>query len=477
MFWRLFIFYGALLLAAIGALGVVVVRRVEDYFDQQLPGSLETKARLVAELHNLVWSAAAITGLAAMVLAFWLARRITQPVQELIRGARHIASRDYGYKVYVAGRDDVGTLARTFNHMSEQLAAQFSQLEEDRRQLRAILSGMVEGVVAFDADQRILFANARAVQLLDCQSQAIVGRKLWEVFRQRSLQEVVQKALSGPEPCEEELDWTGTATRSVLVHAARLTGSPSRGAVLVLHDTSELRRLEGLRQEFVANVSHELKTPLSVIKACVETLLDGAVEDSQNRGPFLEQILDQADRLNALILDLISLARIEARAEIFDFQDLPLEKLVALCLERHRPRAEMNRQTLDAAPAQANGTPVVAWVDEEAACQILDNLVDNALKYTPPGGRITLRWWADNDQACLEVADSGIGIAERDLPRIFERFYRADRARSRELGGTGLGLAIVKHLVQAMHGTVGATSRLGQGTTFLVRFPLGAEAR
>jgi two-component system phosphate regulon sensor histidine kinase PhoR len=235
----------------------------------------------------------------------------------------------------------------------------------------------------------------------------------------------------------------------------------------VLHDTTELRRLENLRQEFVANVSHELKTPLSVIQASVETLLDGAMDDRAHRGAFLERINEQAGRLHHLILDLLSLAQIEARAEVFNFQSVAIAEAVAACLERHRARASSRQQLLEA----HDGEPTVAWADEEALAQILDNLIDNALKYTPPGGRIDVRWHGQDGQVVLEVADTGIGIPERDLPRIFERFYRVDKARSRELGGTGLGLAIVKHLVQAMHGSVTAASELGKGTTFAIRLP------
>jgi two-component system phosphate regulon sensor histidine kinase PhoR len=425
----------------------------------------------LAGLNRLVWSAAGITSLVAMFLAFWLARGVARPVQELIQGAQRISTGDYGQKVYAAGGGEVGKLARTFNHMSEQLAAQFAQLEEDRHQLRAILSGMVEGVIALDAEQRILFANERAAQLLDFPSQASVGRNLWAVVRQRSFHELVQRALKSAEPCQEELPWTGPPARTLLVHAARLEASAAGGAVLVLHDTSELRRLERIRQEFVANVSHELKTPLAVIRACVETLLDGAVNDAEHRGLFLEQVMDQSERLNALILDLLSLARIESGAEAFEFQNVSLEKAATACLERHRARAESKGQHLEAAPATAGQVPAVAWADDEAIGQILDNLVDNAVKYTPAGGTIRVSWWTDGDEVSVQVQDDGIGIAERHLPRIFERFYRVDKARSRELGGTGLGLSIVKHLVQAMHGSVRATSQAGQGSTFTVRLP------
>ena len=424
----------------------------------------------LADLRGLIGTAAAVTALGAMALAFWLARRITRPLQELTAGAERIATGGYGHRVYAGSGDEVGTLARTFNHMSERLAEQFAQLDADRQQLRAILSGMVEGVVALDADQRILFANDRAVQLLDLHGQPVVGRKLWEVSRRRALQNVVRRALTEVENCQEELSWDGPAARCLTVHAARLQGTPARGAVLVLHDTTELRRLERLRRDFVANVSHELKTPLSVIQACVETLLDGAIDDPVHRVPFLEQIADQSSRLHTLILDLLSLARIESGTEAFSFQPVPLAEAVAGCLERHRARAEARGQTLEAVPPDGQEV-VVAWADEEAVGQIVENLVDNAVKYTPAGGRIGVSWRDEGEQVTLEVTDTGIGIPERDLPRIFERFYRVDRARSRALGGTGLGLSIVKHLVQAMHGSVRASSRLGEGTTFQVQLP------
>lgn len=427
----------------------------------------------LGELRSIIWSAAAFAGLIALALSFWLARRLTRPLQELTTGAEKIATGNYGYKVYDTARDEVGMLAREFNHMSVRLAAQFAQLEEDRQQLRMILSGMEEGVVALDAEQNILFANERAARLLGFSLQATTGRKLWEVVRRRSLQDIVGRALSESEPCKEELIWNSPMAESLTVHAARLPGSPPRGAVLVLHDTSELRRLERLRRDFVANVSHELKTPLSVIKACVETLLEGAIEDREHRGPFLERIAEQADRLHALILDLLSLARIESGTEAFAFQAVPLLPVVQACLERHRARAESKAQLLEAAPPPSvdSQPEVAAWADEEAVHQILDNLVDNALKYTPESGRISVRWRSADGQVFLDVEDNGIGIPQQDLPRIFERFYRVDKARSRELGGTGLGLSIVKHLVQSMHGTVRATSRPGQGTTFSVQLP------
>jgi len=462
MFRRLFSAFALAHLAVLAGLALIVALAARDD---------EVRRRGLL----LIGGAAVVAVLGSLVLSSRLARRLRRPIRDAIAVADKLADGASGQRIYAEGYGEIVELVRAFNRMSERLDTRIAKLEEDRQQLRTILSGMVEGVVALDAVQRILYANDRATQLLGLPAQAPVGRRLWEVVRQRPLLDVVQRALDSSEPQREELGWTGSSARSLTVHAARLPGSPPRGAVLVLHDTTDLRRLERLRQEFVANVSHELKTPLSIIKVCVETLLDGAAEDAQHRTQFLEQIAGQSDRLHALILDLLSLARIESGEELFDFQAVAVAEVVRECMERHRPRAEAKQQTLEAVPP-ADEQAIAAWADEEAVVQILDNLLDNAVKYTPEGGRVSVRWRREDGQVCLQVSDTGIGIPESDLPHIFERFYRVDKARSREMGGTGLGLSIVKHLTQALHGSVRASSRPGQGTTFTVCLPHAASA-
>jgi two-component system phosphate regulon sensor histidine kinase PhoR len=469
MFRRLFSAFAFLLLAPLIAVGLAVALTVPPAAGRD-------------RVLGFVAAAAGLGVAAAGLAAGWAARRFCRPLRDLSEAADRLGRGEFEPHVFAPGRDALARLGRDFNRMSDRLAARIAQLEEDRQQLRTILSGMVEGVVALDAEQRILFANDRAHQLLEFPTRSPVGRRLWEVVRQRPLLDVVRRALQRPEPHREELAWHGATARSLTVHAARIPGEPARGAVLVVHDTSELRRLERLRQEFVANVSHELKTPLSVIKVCVETLLDGAADDPTHRGRFLEQIAGQAERLHALILDLLSLARIESGAELFEFRALPVAETLRAALERHHTRAESRRQTLcltcppgDGARETPSGDGAVAvWADEEAVDQILDNLLDNAVKYTPEGGQITVAWQADEQEVAIEVRDSGCGIPAADLPRIFERFYRVDKARSREMGGTGLGLSIVKHLVGALHGSVRATSEPGKGTTFIVCLPRAA---
>jgi len=458
MFRRVVIQFSLVLWLVLGGIGLA------------LSSLLDSSAQRLPLL--LVLGAAGLVGtLAIVACSAALAGRYTRPVRDLIEVAERISVGPTGQRVFLSGTDELGQLGQTFNRLSERLAIRIAQLEEDRQQLRTILSGMVEGVVALDAEQRILFANERASQLLELPNPSPVGRRLWEVVRQRPLLDVVQRALDRPEPYREEFNWNGNVVRTLTVHAARLPGRPPRGAVLVLHDTTELRRLERLRQEFVANVSHELKTPLSVIKANVETLIDGAVDDAKHRGAFLKQIASQGDRLHFLILDLLSLARIESGEELFEFGPIEVESVAKAGIDRHRTRAETRNQRLTLVPSDPALGEAVIWADEEAMDQILDNLLDNALKYTPEGGEIRVRWRIEGTQVALEVTDTGIGIPAADLPRIFERFYRVDKARSRELGGTGLGLSIVKHLVQAMHGTIRASSQVGAGTTFTLTLP------
>jgi two-component system phosphate regulon sensor histidine kinase PhoR len=409
-----------------------------------------------------------VAGVLAVGPAWVVARFFVRPIREMQLAAERIARGDLGERIHGGSWHECQELARSFNEMSRRLVVQIEHLDAERQHLRAILGGMVEGVVGVGPGQRVLFANDAAGRMLDFDPAAAISRPLYEATRQPSIQTVLDRALTSGKLEREELQLKKPVSRHLSVHVAPLTQYGMPGAVLVLNDTTELRRLERIRQEFVANVSHELKTPLAVMKACVETLQDGAVEDAEARGPFLQQIADSANRLHALILDLLSLARIESGEEVFELTSVPVGEVVSACLERHRPRAEGKGMVLDAIPPP---TPVNAWADEEALGQILDNLVDNAVKYTQAGGNVRVVWSAQDGFVDLTVEDNGPGIPERDLNRIFERFYRVDKARSRELGGTGLGLSIVKHLAQALDGSVTVTSPEGSGTKFTVRIP------
>jgi two-component system phosphate regulon sensor histidine kinase PhoR len=271
-----------------------------------------------------------------------------------------------------------------------------------------------------------------------------------------------------------ELTWRGKSLRIFDALAAPLPGDPPPGIVLVLRDVSELKRVEQMRQQFIANVSHELKTPLSSIKAYTETLLAGAREDPVHAQRFLERIDEQAGRLHQLILDMLTLARIESREAALELADVPVARVVRRCLADYEPQAAA-RQVMLVNSVEEKEVNVRA--DEEALRQILSNLIDNAIKYTPAEGRVSIGCGVDNGVAIIEVSDTGAGIPAEHHARLFERFYRVDNARSRELGGTGLGLAIVKHLCQAMGGNVSVSSQVGKGSTFAVRLPLaGSQA-
>ena len=369
----------------------------------------------------------------------------------------------------------VGRLVRVFDEVAPELQARLSQLEQDRRQLTAVLGGMAEGVVAVDGRRRLLFANASADRLFGL-GPGSVGRLVPELIRSPQVQEAVASTLAGSEPYRGEIVMGGrdpglrALPRVLSVHGAPLPGAPTTGAVFVFHDVTDLRRLERIRQEFVANVSHELKTPLASIKAYTETLLDWALHDEAVNVRFLRRIEEQAERLNQLILDLLSLARIESGQEVFEHGPLALARVLNSCVESYRDRALAKGQNLALDLGALDGETLVR-ADEEAVRQILDNLIDNALKYTPEEGDVRVHCRLDGDSVAVEVSDSGIGIPRDDLPRVFERFYRVDKARSRELGGTGLGLSIVKHLVQSIGGEIAVESRVGAGSKFTVQLP------
>lgn len=346
-----------------------------------------------------------------------------------------------------------------------------AELRRTHNRLAAVLQGMTDAVLAVDSSDRVLFANRVAIRMLDL-GNAPEGRQLLQAVRDHRLSQMVSNCRNQAAVQQTELD-IGDQLMEVIATPQSAADSPrtgvdAGGVILVFRDLSQLKRLESVRRDFVANVSHELKTPLSNIKLYSETLANGAVDDPRVRDNFLDKITQQADRLHELIMDLIQLARIESSNQTFELTEVRLAPLIRRCLSNFIGRED---RPVHLQVDVAEG--LTAYADEEGVRQIIENLLSNAWKYTPEG-EITIRCRSDDDAVRIEVADTGIGIAEQHLERLFERFYRVDRARARELGGTGLGLAIVKHLASAFEGQVGVESTLGAGSTFWVELPARA---
>lgn len=429
---------------------------------------LATINQQAADIKKLIWLVALVVSFAVLLTTYWVVGRILQPVATLTEAAGAIAAGDYRHRVYVSNEDELGILADTFDHMRRELSDRMEDLRLSGERLATVLESMIEGVVAIDSDQRILFVNDAARELLKIQSVDTKGRPLLEAARTRTLHETALSALNKGEPCRSEFETSGPDRRFVAVYATRLPGESSPGVVIVLHDITELRRLENMRQEFVANVSHELKTPLSSIKAYAETLLSGALDNPETRVNFVRRIDEQAQRLHELILDMLSLSQIESGQQGFEIVPVSLPSVICSVVSHSQAAAAAKALNLrvDASP-----TDVYVLADEEGLRQILGNLIDNAIKYTPNGGTVNVGYHTENGDVLVDVSDTGIGIPEEAHNRIFERFYRVDKARSRELGGTGLGLSIVKHLAQSFGGSVRVESQVERGSTFTIRLP------
>lgn len=416
-----------------------------------------------------VWGTVALLWLTGMAGTYvWLARAV-DPLERLARRAQAIAAGDEPADTTYLESDEIGLLGAAIDDMRAKRAGGLLELREKTDLLVSLLGNMVEGVIAIGPDESVLIANTASGRMLGFAAEGASGRSLLEVTRCRPLHEAVLESLRLSRAVNCEFDAAGMPRRVVAVRVAPLAAEPRAGVMVVMHDVTELRRLENLRREFVANVSHELKTPLASIKAYAETLRMGAIDDAEHRMEFVSRIEEQGERLHQLIVDLLHLARVEAGQASFELVEIPVALAAEECFEQFRDAAATRGTGLH---LELAAEPLTVVADEEGLSTILSNLVDNAIKYTPAGGEITISWRRDGGYAVLAVRDTGIGIAPRDQARIFERFFRVDKARSRELGGTGLGLSIVKHLAQAFGGDVGLESQPGQGSTFLVRLPL-----
>jgi len=410
-----------------------------------------------------------LAGLLGLVMAIGLSLAasylMSRALRRLVDSARHLTA-GQKTRIDIASTDELGRLAGSFNRLYEELQGTLRTLATERGRFEAVLQSMSEAVLVLDAEERITMVNPALMAVLG-QRESPVGRPLKEVI---DIAEVDRLARSGIEgAASAELTIEAKFPRRVLARAMPL--QTTGGTVIAMHDVTEMRRLETIRKDFVANVSHELRTPVSIIRANAETLLDGALDDPERARSFVEALHRNSERLSRIISDLLDLSRVEAGRYQFEMVNVPLDHAVARAAEAVQPKADSRRVAIELSVPPAHS----AWADAKALDQILLNLLDNSIKYTPEGGHVSVRVEERAGLMRVEVQDDGPGIKPEHRVRIFERFYRIDPGRSRDMGGTGLGLAIVKHFVESMGGRVGVEPAFPRGSIFWLTLPVADE--
>jgi two-component system phosphate regulon sensor histidine kinase PhoR len=418
----------------------------------------------------------AIVGILAALLTWLVARRVSSPLEQMEKQAEHFAQGDFSEKMVEGGVAELASLARTLNKMAGQLDDRIQIISDQHSQLRAVFTSMVEGVITVDTKERILDINQSGARLLNVEPEKIKGKSILLAIRNTHLQFFVKNALACAAPVEGEFSSRMGADgkeKYFYAHGTRLQNNQGQttGVLIVINDVTKLRRLESIRQDFVANVSHELKTPITSIEGFAETLLDGALDDPEDARRFVEIIGKQATRLHAIVKDLLDLSHIEQenkRNEIL-LQELPVLDVLQRAIQACSSKIEENNMAISLNCPQT----IQARINPALLEQAVINLLDNAVKYRRANGqKIIVEAEKNDNEVLIRVSDSGTGIASLDIPRIFERFYRVDKARSAKLGGTGLGLSIVKHIVAAHHGQITVESKMGQGSIFTIHLPV-----
>ncbi|BEQ14249.1 sensor histidine kinase [Desulfoferula mesophila] len=424
----------------------------------------------LSRTRDLVLWAVFLGVLLSIGVAYLVARSLSRPVQLLTRTAAGIAAGDLSKRFIRYPRHEIGELGQAFDQMADNLQSTINDITESRDRLEAILRGMVEGVLVIDNDGQVLLANRALMKMLELKA-VPPGRLPSEIIRNADLLEALDEARAGEDYVWREIQTLGSTPRFLEAHVVRINGGAAGepGLVCVLHDITERKRLEKTRRDLVANVSHELRTPLTAVRGAAETLLDGALDSPQYARHFAELILRQSHRMERLVQDLMELARLESGESPPRLREIDAAELADSVLEGVTDLAQAQGVELG---RRLPRDPLVFAADGRQVEQAVLNLLDNAIKYTGQGGRVTLAMEEDDGQAVISVSDTGPGIAAEYLPRLFERFFRVDNNRSRELGGTGLGLAIVKHIAQVHHGKVEVTSTPGEGSTFRLILPL-----
>lgn len=415
--------------------------------------------------------------LIAGIVSYRIARGITRPIERMTKVAQQITNMNYESRVPAYSNDEVGQLGQAINRMSESLQAQMARIQENERRLQGVMENMMSGIMMIDRDERITLMNPSAETILGFSSQELLGKRYNEAKQQYEFTQLIQECIEEQEPIRDEMIFYYPEERILDIHLSPIAQEDEEwsGVLIVIHDITAVRRLERMRSEFVANVSHELKTPIAAVKGFAETLLAGALNDKETAVSFLQIILDESERLNRLIGDILELSKIESKRIPMNFSPVYLPEFLEKSLSVLRKEAEKKHIEL----SMQVDDDIYIEADEDRLRQIIINLLSNGIAYTQEGGKVRVRvepleMNADGDYERLRliVSDTGMGIPKKDLPRIFERFYRVDKARSRSSGGTGLGLSIVKHLVELHKGTIRVHSEVGIGTRFTIELPV-----
>ncbi len=406
----------------------------------------------------------------AALLGLTLAQRLTKPIQEMTVSAQKIAAGDFSLRTYTTSQDEIGVLGQALNQMAQQLKETIDAVSTEKSKLESVLANMVSGVIFLGQDGRVDLVNPAAGQILGIKPIISGGRKHVGIIRNYQLSQLIATALERGKVVKEEILILVPHERNVQVNITPITGREdfNLGAVVVLHDITDFRKLERVRKDFVANVSHELKTPVTSLKGYAETLLDGALEDPRVASEFVKIMLTESERLSILINDLLELSKIESTASPMTWQEINIDVLISFLKNKFKPQVEERQIELEFTRPE---NPLIAMGDNGMIDQVLINLIDNAVKYSPVGGKVTMAVSEQAERILFEVIDTGLGIPEQELKRIFERFYRVDKGRSRKLGGTGLGLAIVKHILEIHGSQIKVESTLGRGSRFYFTLP------
>ncbi len=424
-----------------------------------------TSQEITAPLSFLSQAAVVLTGIMGLMafgIAYYINRNITEPLGEMLDLTRQLQVGEFSRRVLVRSTDEIGQLSRAFNELSQTLEEMFQTVHDRENKLNAILTSMEDAVLAVDTNYKLILANRRMAEMINEDVSSLMGKDLTEAFQSYQLVEVVSDTLSTGKAIDTEIRPELSSQQVLAVTSSPLEDEAGKtiGVVIVLRDVTELRLLESMRREFVANVSHELRTPLTSIKGFVETILNGKTDDEAFVQRYLSIVSGETDRMITLINDLLDLTKIESRRQKLVFEEVNLKEIfddtITVLASKAEEREVAVENRLD---------DLIVLGNPKMLRQVAINLVDNAIKYNKQGGQVWIEAAVNDGIASISVTDTGIGIPSEHLERVFERFYRVDKGRSRQMGGTGLGLSIVKHIIERHKGRIWAESEYEQGTT------------